>query len=91
MDYATIEQYASMPFSVAEIEAICELDAGTIEVDQKAMDAVQRGRLKARASIYSALMQEVRESGSVQAAKEMARQFETLGGTGQDADGVLNI
>lgn len=90
MDYETIEQYASMPFSVAEIEALCEIDTGTIQDDQKAMSAVQRGRLRARASIYAALMQEVRENGSVQAARELAKQWEAIGNAGTN-DTPLDI
>ena len=84
MDYAEIEKYAGMPFSMEDVERLCQLDPGTIENDQQAMEAYCRGQLRARSVIYAALMGEIRERGSVQAAREMARQFEAVG---QNADG----
>ena len=37
MNYEELERYGSLPFSNAEIETLCGLEAGTIENDQEAI------------------------------------------------------
>jgi len=83
-----IEKYAGMPFTLEDVERLCQLDPGSIENDQQAMEAYRRGQLRARSVIYAALMSEIREKGSVQAAREMARQFEAAP-AGEDKHSAL--
>ncbi len=86
-----VEKYSAMPFSVGDVARLCELEPGTIENDKEAMEAYRRGQLRARSVIYAALMGEVRERGSVQAAREMARQFESVANAEDEGSSGLDI
>jgi hypothetical protein len=76
--YQTVRHAAYLPLSQTEVERLCGLEWGQLSRDNRLYDAYLTGQLEARTDIYKALMDDIKKNANVQAAKEMAKQFEQL-------------